>query len=95
MMNIFNNLPLTSRTLSAMALIQNPNIDSQNKVLASLFGIKPTAVDLTEENYHRQKELDAQIQSILSNAGVGYQRTEYTAPTGTHLVQPGLNPENQ
>lgn len=94
MMNVFNNLPLTSRTLSAITLIQNPNVDTQNKILANLFGIKPTPIDLSEEQYQRQKQLDGQIQQILSSAGVGYQRTEYTAPTGTHLVLPPRNPEN-
>lgn len=88
MMNVFNNLPLTSRTLSAMAQLQNPNLDVQNKILATLFGIKPTEINLGTEEFQRQKELDQQIEKILSDSGVGYQRTEYTAPTGTSLPNP-------
>jgi hypothetical protein len=95
MMNIFQNIPFTSRIASTLALLQNPNVETQNKVLANLFGIKPTTVDLESEEFQRQKELDKQLEQILSSAGVGYQRTEYTAPIGTHLPSPPQNPENQ
>jgi len=92
MMNIFNNLPLTSRTLSQLAVLQNPDIDTQNEVLANLLGIKPTTINLEDEEYQRQRELDEEIQQILSQAGVGYTKQDYTPPIGTKLPKPEPRP---
>ena len=86
-MNLFQNMPFTSRILSSLQMLQNPNIEVQNKALANIIGVKPTAVNLGSEEFQRQKELDQQLETILSNAGVGYQRTNYTAPRGTTMPE--------
>ncbi len=84
-MNLFQNLPFTSRTLTTLGELQKTNISGQNKLLENLIGIKPTEVDMGNAQYEREKELDQKLEQILSTAGVGYTRQDYAPPRGTKL----------
>lgn len=71
-MNLFNNLPYTPRVLSTLKLMQTADIPDQIKWFQFLMGMKPDTVDLNQEAQHRDKELQKQLQDLLSSAGVGY-----------------------
>lgn len=71
-MNLFNNLPLTPRVLSTLKLIQTSDIPTSLKYLQFLLSMKPDTLDLGQEQARRDKELQTQLQDLLSAAGVGY-----------------------
>lgn len=67
------NLPITSRVLSGLKQIQAADVSTQQKTLQQLIGIRPFAFDLEQESAKRQKEMESKLETLLSQAGVGYQ----------------------
>lgn len=67
------NLPLMSRIMSAMKQMDAVDVSTQNKILQQLLGIRPLAFNLDLEAQKRQKEMEVKLQTLLSQAGVGYQ----------------------
>jgi len=71
-MFMFNNLPFAPRVITSLKLLETTDITGQKKILQSLFGIKPDTIDLSAESVKREKELKAQIEKLLGDAGLGY-----------------------
>jgi len=69
---MFNNLPFAPRVITSLKLLETADITGQKKILQSLFGIKPDTIDLSAESVKREKELKAQIEKLLGDAGLGY-----------------------
>lgn len=73
MMNLFNNLPPTSRVMSSLKEIQESgqNMDTNTqKVMEQLMGAKYYSFDLTQQAQLQQNELKKQLQDELTKAGV-------------------------
>lgn len=82
MMNLISNLPPTARVLSAMKQVGAVDVSGQAKVMQQILGVKPYSFDLVQEQQKRQNELKAQLQSLLTNAGVTAQFTKTFIPKG-------------
>lgn len=72
-MHFLLNMPPTSRVLSAIKQMDSEDVSEQNKTLQFLLGIRPFAFDLELESAKREKELKDKIETVLSEAGIGYE----------------------
>ncbi len=71
-MNLISNLPLIPRVLTTLKTWDSaPPVDA-NGVTQNLFGVKASDIDLTNEKKQREKEMQQQLEQILTDAGVGY-----------------------
>lgn len=72
-MHLLLNLPPTSRVLSAMKQIGTADVGTDAKLMQQLVGARPFEFDLEQEQNKRESELQSKLESLLSNAGLGYQ----------------------
>lgn len=69
-MNILNNLPPFTRILGSLKQMQAVDVSGQAKILQQLIGIKPYSFDLVQENQKQQDAMKAQLQQLLTQAGI-------------------------
>lgn len=86
-MNIINNLPPFTRVLGSLKQMQAVDVSDQAKILQQLIGIKPYSFDLVQEAQKRQNEQKAQLQALLTKAGVTAQyQTTYISKAQKALL---------
>jgi hypothetical protein len=76
-MHLLLNLPPTSRVLSTLGNTSEEDVSTGAKTAELLFGIKVHAVDLELEAERRERELKRSLETLLSEAKVGYTFTRY------------------
>ena len=82
-MNVILNLPPTTRVFSALKQIDAVDIDTQQKIIQQLTGIRPYSFDLVREQDKRDKEMMNKIEDLLTKAGVAAQVTKTFIPKAT------------
>lgn len=79
-MNIVNNLPLVGRVLSSLKQMDNVDVDTQDKILQQLIGVRPYAFDIEQEQQKKEIALQAELKALLTKAGVTAQFTRTYVP---------------
>lgn len=80
MMNLINNLPLYGRVLSSLKQIEDADVSTQGKILQQLIGVKAYSINLDDESAKREAELEKQLKTLLTKAGVTAQFTRTYIP---------------
>jgi hypothetical protein len=95
-MNLFSNLPPTSRVMSSLKELQESgdNMDTINqKVMEQLLGAKYYSFDLTQEAQIQQNQLKKELQDMLDRAGVTATYSQsYIPPANPPAPTPKANP---
>lgn len=80
MMNLVLNVPFTGRVLSGLKQMQTADIDTQYKLLQQTVGVRPYSFDIQQEQAKRERAMEDQLSTLLTNAGVTAQFTKTYIP---------------
>lgn len=69
-MHFIQNLPIVSRTLSALKQIENENVSAQYRTLQQITGIRPYDINFEEESEKKMLETQRELEEMLTKARV-------------------------